>query len=47
MRSPPETAGPLTVLGAGYRFGFLDYNSDQIDLNVNQNDPYLNIGFRL
>ncbi|NJL49677.1 MAG: hypothetical protein HC929_22395 [Leptolyngbyaceae cyanobacterium SM2_5_2] len=35
-----------TTLGAGYRFGFLDYSSDQIDLNVNQNGPYLNIGFR-
>jgi hypothetical protein len=35
-----------TSLGAGYRFGFLDYSSDQIDLNVNQNGPYLNLGFR-
>lgn len=35
-----------TTLGAGYRFGFLDYSSSQVDLNVNQNGPYLNIGFR-
>jgi hypothetical protein len=35
-----------TTLGAGYRFSFLDYNSDQIDLDVNQSGPYLNIGFR-
>ncbi len=35
-----------TTLGAGYRFSFLDYNSDQIDLDVNQSGPYLNVGFR-
>jgi hypothetical protein len=35
-----------TTLGAGYRFGFLDYSSSQVDLNVNQNGPYLNVGFR-
>jgi hypothetical protein len=35
-----------TSLGLGYRFGFLDYNSDQVDLNVDQNGPYINIGFR-
>jgi hypothetical protein len=35
-----------TSLGAGYRFASLDYSSDQIDLNVDQNGPYLNIGFR-
>lgn len=31
---------------SGYRFAFLDYSSDEIDLNVDQNGPYLNIGFR-
>jgi hypothetical protein len=37
-----------TSLGLGYRFGFLDYNSgsSEVDLNVNQNGPYLNFGFR-
>jgi hypothetical protein len=35
-----------TTLAAGYRFSFLDYNTDQIDLDVNQSGPYLNIGFR-
>ena len=35
-----------TTLGAGYRFSFLDYNTDQIDLNVDQHGPYINIGFR-
>lgn len=35
-----------TTLGAGYRFSFLDYSSSQVDLNVNQNGPYLNLGFR-
>lgn len=35
-----------TTLGAGYRFAFLDYSSSQVDLNVNQNGPYLDIGFR-
>lgn len=35
-----------TSLGFGYRFAFLDYSSDEIDLNVDQNGPYLNIGFR-
>jgi hypothetical protein len=35
-----------TSLGAGYRFSFLDYSSSQVDLNVNQNGPYLDFGFR-
>jgi hypothetical protein len=35
-----------TTLGAGYRFSFLDYSSDQVDLNVDQHGPYINIGFR-
>jgi hypothetical protein len=37
-----------TSLGLGYRFGFLDYNSgsSEVDLNVDQNGPYLNFGFR-
>ena len=35
-----------TTLGAGYRFGFLDYSSSEVDLNVDQNGPYINIGFR-
>ena len=35
-----------TTLAAGYRFSFLDYNNDQLDLDVNQHGPYLNIGFR-
>ncbi|MGF1570637.1 MAG: hypothetical protein ACFCVD_21615 [Nodosilinea sp.] len=35
-----------TTLAAGYRFSFLDYNTDQLDLDVNQHGPYLNIGFR-
>ncbi|PSN77770.1 hypothetical protein C8B47_20355 [filamentous cyanobacterium CCP4] len=35
-----------TTLGAGYRFSFLDYSSSQLDLDVNQNGPYLNVGFR-
>jgi hypothetical protein len=37
-----------TSLGLGYRFGFLDYNSgaNELDLNVDQNGPYLNFGFR-
>jgi hypothetical protein len=35
-----------TTLGAGYRFSFLDYSSDLVDLDVNQHGPYLNIGFR-
>lgn len=35
-----------TSLGLGYRLGFLDYNSSDVDLNVDQNGPYLNFGFR-
>lgn len=35
-----------TSLAAGYRFSFLDYSADRVDLNVDQNGPYLNIGFR-
>lgn len=35
-----------TTLGAGYRFSFLNYNTDQINLDVNQSGPYLDIGFR-
>ncbi|QQE67512.1 hypothetical protein GFS31_42250 (plasmid) [Leptolyngbya sp. BL0902] len=35
-----------TTLGAGYRFGFTDYNSDRVSLNVDQHGPYINIGFR-
>jgi hypothetical protein len=35
-----------TTLGAGYRFGFLDYNADLVDLNVDQHGPYVSIGFR-
>lgn len=37
-----------TSVGLGYRFGFLDYNSgsSEVDLNVDQNGPYLNFGFR-
>ncbi|WP_035992073.1 hypothetical protein [Leptolyngbya sp. KIOST-1] len=35
-----------TTLGAGYRFGFLNYSSSQLDLDVNQNGPYLNVGLR-
>ncbi|MEB3289457.1 MAG: hypothetical protein VKI82_06050 [Leptolyngbya sp.] len=35
-----------TTLGAGYRFGFTDYNPGRINLNVDQHGPYLNIGFR-
>lgn len=36
-----------TSLGAGYRFSSLDYSSSQVDLNVNQNGPYLSFTFRL
>lgn len=35
-----------TTLGAGYRFGFTDYNTNLFDLNVDQHGPYVNIGFR-
>ena len=35
-----------TTLGAGYRFGFTDYNTDRVDLNIDQHGPYINIGFR-
>ena len=37
-----------TSVGLGYRFGFLDYDSgsSEVDLNVDQNGPYLNFGFR-
>ena len=35
-----------TSLAAGYRFSFLDYSADRVDLSVDQNGPYLNIGFR-
>ena len=35
-----------TTLGIGYRFGFLDYRSSLIDLDINQNGPYLDVGFR-
>lgn len=35
-----------TTLGAGYRFGFTDYNASRVDLNVNQHGPYIDIGFR-
>jgi hypothetical protein len=37
-----------TSLGLGYRFAALDYNSgaNELDLNVDQNGPYLNFGFR-
>jgi hypothetical protein len=35
-----------TTLAAGYRFSFLDYNTDQLDLDINQHGPYIDIGFR-
>jgi hypothetical protein len=35
-----------TSLGVGYRFASLEYNADEVDINVDQNGPYLNFGFR-
>ncbi|WP_204137781.1 hypothetical protein [Halomicronema sp. CCY15110] len=35
-----------TSVGLGYRFASLEYNADEVEINADQNGPYLNFGFR-